>query len=85
MIKDGRNPGDEAGRRSQDEGDTNEEKEGKGGYSYCLGDCQLDGLTRGEMSQTDPSLFSKCSNDDSPLILESFIETKDRIMARIRN
>ena len=48
MIKDGRNPRDEAGRRSQDEGNTNEEEEGKGGYSYCFGDCQLDGLRRGK-------------------------------------
>lgn len=46
MIKDGRNPGDEAGRRSQDEGDADEEKEGKGGYLYGLGDCQLDGLRK---------------------------------------
>ena len=44
MIKDGRNPGEEAGRRSQDEGDADEEEEGEGGYLYGLGDCQLDGL-----------------------------------------
>ena len=46
MIEDGRNPRGEAGRRSQDEGDADEEEEGKGGYLYGLGDCQLDGLRR---------------------------------------
>ena len=44
MIEDGRNPRDEARRRSQNEGDADEEEEGKGGYLYGLGDCQLDGL-----------------------------------------
>ncbi len=42
MIEYGRNPSDEAGRRSQDESDAEEEEEGKGGYLYDLGDCQLD-------------------------------------------
>lgn len=38
MIEDGRNPGDEARRRSQDEDDADEEEKGKGGYLYDLGD-----------------------------------------------
>lgn len=42
MIEDGRNPRDKAGRRSQDEGNTDEEEKGKGDYLHNLGDCQLD-------------------------------------------
>ena len=38
MIENGRNSGNEAGRRSQDEDDADEEEEGEGGYWYDLGD-----------------------------------------------
>ena len=37
------------------------------------------------MSQTYPSLFNNCGDDDGPLILMLIIETKSRIMIWVRN
>ena len=42
MIEYGRNPSDEAGRRSQDESEAVEEEDGKGGSLYDIGDWQRD-------------------------------------------